>query len=177
MNKKLQIMVEAAVMVALAVVLSFVKVWSMPQGGTISLTMIPLFLLSFRRGPFVGSVSGALYGVISLIFDGQIYHPMSILLDYILAYGVLGVAGFFNKSYGGIILGTAAGTALRFISSLLSGAVLFAQYAPEGMNPWIYSLGYQATYMLPELVICVVALTLLFGKGRKLFLVDKQPQE
>ena len=174
MNKKLQIMVESAIMIALAVVLSFVKVWSMPQGGTISLTMLPLFLLSFRRGAIAGIISGIIYGAISIIIDGVIYHPMSILLDYTLAYGVIGVAGFFKKNYLGIIIGTAVGTALRFICSLLSGAVLFAEYAPAGQNPWIYSLIYNATYMVPELVICIVALVLLFIKGKQVFLIKSQ---
>ena len=169
MNKKVVTMVESAIMVALAVVLSFVRVWSMPQGGTVSLTMLPLFLLAFRRGPVAGIISGIIYGGISIIFDGVIYHPMSILLDYTLAYGVLGVAGFFRKTYSGIILGTTLGTALRYLCSLLSGAILFAEYAPSGQNPWVYSLGYNATYMLPELVICVVALVAFYGSANKLF--------
>lgn len=169
MNQKLQTMVESAIMIALAIVLSFVTLWKMPQGGTVSLTMLPLFVLSFRRGPVAGIVSGVIYGAISIIFDGVIYHPMSILLDYTLAYGVLGVAGFFKKNYLGIILGTIVGTALRYICSLISGAVLFAEYAPEGMNPWIYSLGYNATYMVPELVICIIALAALYAGSKKLF--------
>lgn len=173
MKNRILIMVESAIMIALAVVLSFVKVWSMPQGGTISLTMLPLFVLSFRRGPAAGIISGIIYGAISIIFDGVIYHPMSVLLDYTLAYGLLGVSGFFKKSYVGIIAGTTVGTALRYLCSLLSGAVLFAEYAPAGQNPWIYSLGYNATYMLPELIICVIALAALYGGARKLFIVSK----
>ncbi len=168
-NKSILIsMVETAIMVALAVVLSFVKVWTMPQGGTISLTMLPLFLLAFRRGPWAGIIGGVIYGVISIIFDGVIYHPMSILLDYTLAYGLLGIAGFFKKNTLGVVLGTAVGTACRYISSVLSGALLFAEYAGD-QNPWIYSLGYNATYMIPELIICVVVLVILVKKAKKLF--------
>ncbi len=174
MNKKINVMVETAIMIALAVVLSFVKVWSMPQGGTVSLTMLPLFVLAFRRGALPAIIGGVIYGAISIIFDGVIYHPMSILLDYTLAYGVLGVAGLFKKNYLGIVLGTTVGTVLRYICSLLSGAVLFAQYAPEGQNPWIYSLGYNATYMLPELIICVVALVVLYKSNKKIFLAAKE---
>ncbi len=156
-------------MIALAVVLSFVKIWSMPQGGTVSLTMLPLFVLSFRRGAVAGILGGIIYGAISIVFDGVIYHPMSILLDYTLAYGVLGVAGFFKKSYAGIVFGTVFGTFLRYICSLLSGAILFADYAPQGQNPWIYSLGYNATYMLPELIICIIALIALYAGRKQLF--------
>lgn len=161
-------LVETAIMVALAVVLSFVRVWTMPQGGTISLTMLPLFLLAFRRGPWAGIVGGAVYGLVSLIFDGVIYHPMSIFLDYVFAYGLLGVAGFFKLSGWGITAGVTVGTALRYVSSVLSGALLFAEYAGD-QNPWVYSLGYNATYMLPELVICVVALVLLFKQAKRVF--------
>lgn len=169
MNKKLLTMVESAIMIALAVILSFVKIWSMPQGGTVSLTMLPLFVLAFRRGATAGIVGGIIYGAISIIFDGVIYHPMSILLDYTLAYGVLGISGFFKKNYLGIVLGTTAGVSFRYICSLLSGAILFADYAPEGQNPWIYSLIYNATYMLPELIICIIALVALYAGRKQLF--------
>ena len=165
MSKKINVMVETAIMIALSVVLSFVKVWSMPQGGTVSLTMLPLFVLAFRRGALPAIIGGIIYGAISIIFDGVIYHPMSILLVYTLAYGVLGVAGFFKKSYWGIALGTTVGTVLRYICSL-------AEYAPEGQNPWIYSLGYNATYMLPELIICVVALLILYKSSKKIFIAE-----
>ncbi len=174
MNKKLLTMTETAIMIALAVILSFVAVWRMPQGGSVSLTMLPLFLLSFRRGFLAGVIGGILYGAASIFIDGAIYHPMSVLLDYTLAYGVLGVAGLFKKNYIGIVLGTVTGTALRYICSLLSGAVLFASYAPEGMNPWLYSAGYNATYIVPELIICLVTFLALYGGERRLFLPDKK---
>ena len=159
--KKTKVMIEIAICIALAVVCSFIKVWEMPQGGSIALTMIPLLLLAYRRGPVAGIIGGALYGVVSMLMAGVIYHPMSILLDYVLAFGVLGVAGFFPKTLSGVITGSCVGVAGRFISSVVSGAVLFAEYAPEGQNPWVYSLGYQATYMVPELIIALVVLILL----------------
>ena len=93
---------------------------------------------------------------------------MSIFLDYVFAYGLLGVAGFFKLSGWGIAAGVTVGTALRYVSSVLSGALLFAEYAGD-QNPWVYSLGYNATYMLPELVICVVALVLLFKQAKRVF--------
>ena len=168
--KKTKGMIEIAICIALAVVCSLIKVWAMPQGGSIALTMIPLLLLAYRRGPVAGIIGGALYGVVSMLMAGVIYHPMSILLDYVLAFGVLGVAGFFPKTLSGIIAGSCVGVAGRFISSVISGAVLFAEYAPEGQNPWVYSLGYQATYMVPELIIALVVLILLFYKAKALFI-------
>lgn len=167
--KKTRILTECAVGVALAVLCSFIKVWEMPQGGSIALTMVPLFIISYRRGVGAGVLSGAVYGVVSLIFAGVVYHPMSILLDYVLAFGVIGISGLFKKNLSGIIFGTTAGVAGRFISSLISGAVLFGSYAPEGQNPWIYSLVYQTTYLLPELIICLVILVFMYYKSNRVF--------
>ena len=161
-------MTECAVMVALAVLCSFIKVWEMPQGGSVALTMIPLFVISYRRGAFAGIVTGGIYGAISMIFAGIIYHPMSILLDYVLAFALVGLSGFFKKTAKGIILGITVGVAGRFLSSLVSGAVLFAEYAPEGQNPWVYSLIYQATYLIPELIISVVVMLIINNKANKL---------
>ena len=160
---------EIAVAVAMAVVCSFIKVWEMPQGGSVALTMVPILLIAIRSGCLAGCAAGAVYGVLSLLIAGVIYHPMSIVLDYVLAFGLLGLAGLFKKSYTGIILGCTVGVAGRFLSSLVSGAVLFASYAPEGQNPWIYSLVYQATYMVPEFIISVAILILLFSKAKRLF--------
>ncbi len=167
--KKTRKLTEIAVCVAMAVVCSFIKVWEMPQGGSVALTMIPLLVIAVRRGAVSGITAGVIYGAISMLIAGVIYHPMSILLDYLLAFGLLGIAGFFAKSLRGIISGTTVAVAGRFVSSLISGAVLFADYAPEGQNPWIYSLIYQATYMVPELVICLVVLILLHYKAPSLF--------
>ena len=160
---------EIAVCIAMAVVGSFIKVWEMPQGGSVALTMVPILLIAIKRGPWAGAVTGAIYGVLSLLIAGVIYHPMSILLDYVLAFGLLGLAGFFRKNVPQIVVGCFVGVAGRFVSSLVSGAVLFAEYAPAGQNPWIYSLVYQATYLVPEFIISTVIIVLLFTKAHRLF--------
>lgn len=169
--KKLHCLTEIAAFVALAVICSFIKVWEMPQGGSVSLTMIPILLIAFRRGPLAGIITGGLYGAVSLLFTGVIYHPMSILLDYILAFGLVGIAGLFRKNLPSVLFGTFLGIAGRFLSSLVSGAVLFGSYAPAGQNPWVYSLIYQATYLIPELVICLVVVGILHSKAKRFFLV------
>ncbi len=169
MSKEIRKITECAVCIALAVVLSFITVWKMPQGGSVSLVMVPLFLIAYRRGAVCGIISGVIYGLLALMIDGTIYHPLSILLDYVLAFGIIGIAGFFKKDMKGIIWGTVAGVAGRFISSFLSGWLLFGEYAPEGQSAFAYSLIYQATYLIPELVICVVVLVLLYKKAGKLF--------
>ena len=160
---------EIAVAVALAVVCSFIKVWEMPQGGSIALTMIPLLFIAQKRGAVIGFIAGGIYGILSALIVGILYHPASLFLDYILAFGALGIAGFFKKNTKGIISGSLAAVGCRFIFSLISGAVLFAEYAPDGQNPWIYSLIYQATYMIPELIIAVCVLVFLSKKAHKLY--------
>lgn len=146
---------EIAVCIAMAVVGSLIKVWEMPQGGSVALTMVPILLIAIKRGPVAGFMTGGIYGVLSLLIAGVIYHPMSILLDYVLAFGLLGLAGFFKKNVPGVVVGCFVGVLGRFISSLVSGAVLFAEYAPAGQNPWVYSMIYQATYLVPEFLISV----------------------
>ena len=103
----------------------------------------------------------------------MIYHPLSILLDYVLAFGVIGVAGFFKADTKGILIGTTVGVAGRFLSSFLSGWLLFASYAPEGQSPFMYSLGYQATYLIPELILNILVLMLVYKKAGHLFKTGK----
>lgn len=167
--RRTQKLTEMAMMIALAVICSFIKVWEMPQGGSIALTMIPLLLVSFRLGAVCGMVSGGVYGIISLLISGVVYHPASILLDYVFAFALVGLAGFFRRDLKGMIFGSVVGVSGRFLSSLISGAVIFSEYAPAGQNPWIYSLVYQATYMIPELLICIAVLMFLYFKARRIW--------
>lgn len=166
---KVRKMTECGVAIALAVILSFVVLWRMPQGGSVSLVMVPLFIVSYRHGAAWGVMSGAVYSLLALMIDGAIYHPLSVLLDYILAFGAVGVAGFFKTDLKGIIVGTVLGVLGRFIFSFLSGWLLFASYAPEGQNAFVYSLVYQASYLVPELVLNILVMVLLFKKTNKLF--------
>ncbi len=169
--KKLHLLVEMAVFIALSVICSFIKVWEMPQGGSVALTMVPILLIAFRRGPVAGMITGAVYGFLSMLIAGVIYHPMSVLLDYVLAFSLVGIAGFFRKNLMCVLGGTVLGIGGRFLSSMVSGAVLFAEYAPVGQNPWVYSLIYQATYLIPELLICLVVLWILYTKAKRFFIV------
>ena len=167
--KKTRFISEVAVAVSLAVICSLIRVWEMPQGGSVALTMIPIVLVAMRCGAVAGMTAGAIYGVISLLIAGVIYHPMSVVLDYVLAFGVLGVAGFFKKNIKGIIFGTLVAVAGRFICSTISGAVIFGSYAPAGQSPWIYSVIYQATYLVPELIITLLCMVFLFKKAQRIF--------
>lgn len=156
-----RLVAEMGVMIALAAVLHLVKLWEMPQGGSITLgTMVPLYLVALRRGPLVGAITGAIYGILEgwIISGGRFfYHPAQVILDYPLAFGLLGVAGFFPKSPA---FGVTLGAALRYLAHVLSGVVFFAQYAPKGQPIWLYSLGYNITFLGPDFAVAIV-LTLM----------------
>ncbi|MCX6648517.1 MAG: energy-coupled thiamine transporter ThiT [Candidatus Bathyarchaeota archaeon] len=156
-----RVLAEMAVMVALATVLSVIKVFNFPQGGSITLgSMIPILLVALRRGPKIGVMTGAVYGMVQLIIDGYvgIYNPISLLLDYPIAFGALGLAGFIQKQP---FVGTCLGITGRFVSHVISGYVFFGMYAPPGMNPLLYSIVYNMAYILPELVICGFIISIL----------------
>ncbi len=174
MNKKTKELTEIAISIALAVVCSFICVYKMPQGGSVSLTMVPILLVAYRQGAAAGIITGAVYGLVSLIIGGELFHPMSIFLDYVLAFGFLGVAGLFKNDKKGILWGSTAAVFCRFLCSYISGVTIFASYAPEGQSVWLYSLVYQATYLIPELIIAVAVLLLLRIKTKVLFAGSKK---
>jgi thiamine transporter len=159
--KDTRVLAEAALAVALAFVLGLIKVFQMPFGGSISLEMVPLLLLALRQGPWVGIVAGATYGLLDLAIEPVALHPVQVVFDYPLAFGVLGLAGFFQPTVRGAILGTVVAVLARFLCHFISGVVFFASYAPEGWNPYLYSAAYNAAYLVPSLVIALIAVVAL----------------
>ncbi|MCL6450651.1 MAG: energy-coupled thiamine transporter ThiT [Acetobacteraceae bacterium] len=150
---------EVGLMVGLATVLSLIKVFQAPQGGSITAaSLVPILYLAVKRGPAVGVVAGGLHGVIQFLLDQYAVHPVQVILDYPLAFGLLGLAGFFPRLP---LLGVLVGISGRFVSHLLSGVVFFASYAPEGQNPWLYSAVYNGTYLAGELALSLVIVLIL----------------
>jgi thiamine transporter len=157
-----RVLTEAALAVSLAFVLGLIKVFEMPFGGSISLEMVPLILLALRQGPWVGIAAGAAYGLLDLITPPVFaVHPVQVLFDYPLAFGVLGLAGFFRPTVRGAILGTVVAVLARFLCHFVSGVVFFASYAPEGWNPYLYSAVYNAAYLVPSLAVALIAVVVL----------------
>ena len=147
-------LVYSAVAIALAVVCSMIKLFEMPMGGSVTLlSMLFIVLIAYWYGPYVGIMTAVAYGLVQFVTEPIFYTIPQMLLDYPLAFGALGLAGFFNKKKWGLQIGYVVGVFGRFIFSTISGIVFFASYAPEGMNPILYSLGYQASYLVPEAVI------------------------
>lgn len=163
---------EAAIAIALAFILSMIKIYHLPAGGSVTAgSMIPILLLALRRGYKLGLVTAVLYGIAQLIEGPYIVHPAQLVLDYPLAFGALGLAGFFafkgEKTVSDFyaLLGVAVGIGGRFLCHFLSGVIFFSEYAPEGMNPWVYSALYNGSYLVPELIISAVLIYLLIKAG------------
>ena len=170
MKKKwtVKMLVEGGLCIALAFVLGYIKLFSMPQGGSVTAgEMIPIIIFALRHGSIPGIVVGAVYGLVQMLFGGSIFHPIQAILDYPVAFGVLGLAGIFSaefeksKSIKPVLLGASLGIVLRMIAHTLTGAIFFASYAPEGQNPWIYSIIYNASYLVVEFIITVIIIYLL----------------
>jgi thiamine transporter len=150
------VLTEAALAIALAFVLGLIKVFQMPFGGSISLEMIPLILLALRQGAAVGITAGGVYGFLNLAIGPFIVHPVQVIFDYPLAFGVLGLAGLFPPTVRGAVLGSVVAVLARFACHFVSGVVFFASYAPEGWNPALYSAAYNAAYLVPSLVVVLL---------------------
>ncbi|NJD01185.1 MAG: energy-coupled thiamine transporter ThiT [Ruminiclostridium sp.] len=159
---------EAGIVLALFLILNQITVLKMPMGGTITAgAMVPLLIFSFRwggkKGIFVCAVAGIMDFIIGTKYS---FHPVSLLFDYPIAYGMIGLAGFFSKKIKGMLTGTVVGIFGRFLCHVLSGVVVFASYAPEGQSPLIYSILYNGTYLLPELIISFIFVTLIIKYAR-----------
>jgi len=149
----LRVLIYGAMCLALAFVLSYIKLFSMPMGGSITLvSMLPIFLYANRFGLRRGLLCGLAYGLLQFIQKPEIYHLAQILLDYPLAFAALGLAGAVKNLQLGAIIGGAG----RFLCHTISGAIFFASYAPAGLNPWWYAFTYNGGYMGAEILLCLI---------------------
>ena len=187
---------ECAVMLALAVVLSFIKVWEMPMGGSLTLvSMLPIVMVSIKHGNKAGLAVGFLFSLIQLvqgIASGNVFPycetagivALVVAFDYIVPFTVLGFAGAFRKikigkfDTFGIYLGIVIVMAARFACHFITGFSVWGQWA-DGMSPYMYSLLYNGTYMLPELIFTLIASVILIQvpQIRKLLGIKIKPEE
>lgn len=147
--------------VALAFILSFFKIFSMPQGGSVTLaSMFPIVLYAFVCGPVAGIMAGISYGILQFLQDAFAAHWISIIVDYPLAFACLGLAGIIPSTIKSLEVRFGLGLFLailgRFFMHLVSGSIFFAEYAPEGINPWVYSAGYNVSYLGVEFIITLI---------------------
>lgn len=181
-DQRVRVLVEIGLTVGLAAVLNVMKIWKMPQGGTISFVMLPLIVLALRRGPVVGILAGALYGCVDFLIDP--YPPVTFvqpLLDYPIAYALVGASGLFSTAWKRLwakgeragataVVGAAVvlGCVGRYLVHVVSGVVFFAEYTPKGQAdltllgltlsaPVVYSMVYNLYVVVSGLLALVVA--------------------
>lgn len=149
---------NAALCIALSAILSYVRLYKLPQGGSITpASMLPLFMFSCAYGIAPGMLIGGAYGLLQFIQEAAFVHPVQMILDYPLAFAMLGLAGISKRVSGkrGIILGILSGTFGRFLCAFVSGIVFYGMYAPEGQPVLLYSAIYNGLYLIPESAICI----------------------
>lgn len=176
-NSKTKKLVEMSILVALAFVLDYVaniySGWFWPFGGSISISLVPLAVIAFRYGWVAGFLSGFTMGLLQLLTGAYIMHPIQVLFDYPLPYAVLGFAGFFASKVNAVEVGrrslyiwlaTGIGSIARLVCHIISGVVFFADYAPEGMNPVVYSVGYNTPFVLASYILSAIILVILYKR-------------
>ena len=179
MQTKTPNLVRAAIFVALAVALSFAKLWEMPLGGSVTLgSMLPIMLISLALGVkwgLAGSCVFALFQLVQALIEANVFPYcetgatliVCIFFDYILPFGAIGLAGLLrrvrvgNFRHAGAYAGIVLVCLFRFICHYVTGVAIWGQWAPDGMGKYLYSLLYNGGYMLPELLITLVLAALL----------------
>lgn len=176
--RETRVVTEIAVLVSLAVVLevvftglaAFFPWMALPYGGRISLSMLPLFIIAYRHGYRYGILAGIVYGLLNLLLDGQLWSPWSLPMDYIFAFGALGLGyvgvQLFGKNFKGFIAVVLIGSLGRYLFHFISGFWLFGSYAGDyGFdNVYLYSLVYNAYYIWPSALIIILVAYFLRGR-------------
>ena len=160
----------AAVCIALSFALSYIAPIHMPQGGSVTIaSLVPLMIYSYMFGTKKGVFAGAVYGLLQIIQDPWIIHPAQMFLDYPIAFSAIGLSGMFAHVKAldkipqlQIALGAIIASVLRFAAHLFSGVFAFSYMAPD-VDAWVYSLGYNATYVFPDIAIAIAVCIIVFS--------------
>lgn len=173
-HRKIRALCEGAILVAVAQLLSYLRLWRMPWGGSVVLLMVPIVLYAVRWGFVRGLFAGFVLGVLQFTLDGGFAIGwQSIIGDYLLAYTAVGFAGLCRGKKGAPFLGALLGGGMRFLVHFVVGATVWAAYMPEeffGMtmrSPWFYSLLYNLAYMVPNIAITLLAFAALSRPMRR----------
>jgi thiamine transporter len=179
-NSRLLMLVEIAIFAAIGLVLDKLSFTIWAQGGSISFVMLPIILMAIRWGVSAGLATGLLIGILQMTLGGYIVHWAQALLDYVVAFSVVGLAGIFRRQileaaknldkkkiglY--IVLGTVIGGLLRYAAHAVAGAIFFAEYAGD-QNVWLYTLIYNGSYMIPAIILTAIVGSLIFTSAPRL---------
>lgn len=166
---------ETAIMLALAVALSYVTIFSLPMGGSITLfSQVPIIIIGYRYGWKWGIGTGVMYGILEMLLQGLgnfayvkgiVAYLILILADYVLAFMSLGLGGGLFKKMksqpAALALGALVASALRFVCHFVSGVTIWGEYADGWKSVWIYSASYNGSYMAVEAIISVIGVVAL----------------
>lgn len=143
---------------ALGIVTSMIHIVKLPMGGSVTLlSMLFIVLIGYWYGPKAGLITAVAYGLLQFILEPVFYSIPQMLVDYPLAFGALGLSGFFSNQKHGLIKGYIAGVLGRYVFAFLSGLLFFASYAEgSGMSAPVYSLAYNGSYLLTEAAITII---------------------
>ena len=171
---RIRMLTEGAVMVALAMILSFLPIFRLSNGGSIDLAIVPILFFAVRWGLGPGLLGGFVFGLLQIFTEGALaWGWQSLLLDFLAAYAPLGLAGLFRGKRWGVFAGTALGCAARFAVHFISGITIYAILVPTELfqitytSPWLYSVVYNGAYMLPNTVLCLAVFGLLYRPMKK----------
>ena len=154
-------LVFCAVSIALATVLSNIKLFHFPTGGSITLlSMLVICLPGYFFGLGAGLMSAVAYGTLQLLVDPYVLYPMQLVIDYILAFGALGLSGLFTNAKAGLIKGYIVGFLGRYVFVVISGWIFFGSYAWEGWGALTYSLVYNGIYIFAEAIVTIIILSI-----------------
>ena len=156
-RKNTKELVYCAMIIALA---SFLKVYEFPFGGTVTLcSMLFVCLAGYFYGPVTGVLTASAYGILQFIVQPYIVFPLQVLVDYLFAFGSLGLSGLFYKSKNGLLKGYLIGVLGRYIFAVISGWIFFSEYAWEGWAALPYSLVYNGIYIGAEALLTVIIIS------------------
>lgn len=149
-----KILVYASICIAMSFILSYLKLYHFPQGGSVTLaSMLPLMIFSYMFGTSRGIMAGLVYSILQLIQDMYVVHWAQLLFDYPFAFAAIGFAGLAKKN---LSIGVLIGGFGRFFFHFISGAIFFGSYAPAGQNPFIYSFIINGSIIGLDTLICFI---------------------
>ena len=159
-RKNTKELVYCAMIIALGTVASFLKVYEFPFGGTVTLlSMLFVCLAGYFYGPATGVLTASAYGILQFIVQPYIVFPLQVLVDYLFAFGSLGLSGLFYKSKNGLLKGYLIGVLGRYVFAVISGWIFFSEYAWEGWAALPYSLVYNGIYIGAEALLTVIIIS------------------
>lgn len=184
-NLRLVVLLEASLMAAFAVILDMLPSIKLSPSISISIAMVPIFLLSYRRGWKAGILAGFVWGVLQIALgDAWIATPVQMVIEYFIAFAFIGLAGIFSgkiqdllrsnhrsNAVMWIVAATFLGSLARYFWHFIAGFVFFAEYAPKGMSPLLFSLVANGITMLGSALLCSIALLIIVNTAPRLIKV------